>query len=371
MTQRPVAFVWDNFGPLHVDRCEAAARQIGPQTPVIGIEIFAGSDDYDWQQPEARGFRKQTLFADGNWKSRSAAKVSAAIVDAVTNANCKAAFLSHYDQPAMLLAAIRLRRTGVQIFTMGCSKYDDAKRHLAREWLKQFFYRPYDGGIGSDYRSTAYMRRLGLPADRVLGGYNTVNQDRIRALAARAAPDNKDFGQRPFLVVARLIWEKNFPGLLKAYAQYCRSIDTPRRLQIAGSGPLDDELRALARELDIDRYVDWLGFVQTEQIAPLMRDALCLILPSVSETFGNVVPEALAVDLPIVISSQCGAADRLVEDGVNGYSFKPDDLARLAELLSEIGADEARWLTLKTGSRKLAPLGDTKLFAQSVEALLA
>lgn len=364
-----IAFVWDNFGPLHIDRCEAVARHFGDEAQVLAIELFAKSDLYSWEQPEPQNVTKITLFGEGGWETVGTLKIARSIVAAVRGAGCSTVFLSHYDKTAILIAAISLRASGVSLFTMGCSKYDDAPRRPVREMIKRQFYRPYHGGIGSDDRSTDYMRYLGLPPTKVFGGYNTVHQQRIRDLAAADQTPSPEFGDRSFLVVARLIREKNFPTLLKAYADYCEQAESPRRLKIAGDGPLENELRQQAADLGAADTIDWLGFVQSREVAPLMRDALCLILPSVSETFGNVVPEALAVDLPVIISSQCGAADRLVENGKTGFVFDPLDTGTLTGLLLRIGSDEAQWNELRKRSREIAPRGDTALFAQSVARL--
>ena len=108
MTRR-IAILWDNFGPLHIDRCNAVARHFTKSLEVIGIEVFAGSSIYDWQQPEADEFRKVTLFQAGSWAEISSLRIANAVVNAVRSNKCEAAFLCHYDQAAMLVVAARLR----------------------------------------------------------------------------------------------------------------------------------------------------------------------------------------------------------------------------------------------------------------------
>lgn len=369
--QPPVLFVWDNFGPLHADRCAAAARLLGPARRVIGIQLFADSKDYDWAAPAISEFELRTLFPDGGWGTIGVLRLASAIVRMASQCGARAVFMSHYERPAMLLAASWLRLRGVRVVTMGCSKRDDAARMRVREWVKRAFYWPYFGGIGSADRSLAYMRELGLPAQRVLGGYNTVDQERIRRLARTQCATPVAFSERPFLAVARLIPQKNLAGLLKAYAGYRSLVSHPRRLVIAGSGPLEQRLQAQAATLGIQNWVDWLGFVQTEAIAPLMRDALCLCLPSISETFGNVVPEALALGLPVLASTQCGATDRLVQDGVSGLTFARGDDGALEACMVRIDQDRSLWENLKAGALDRAPLGDTVHFARSVERLVS
>ena len=205
----------------------------------------------------------------------------------------------------------------------------------------------------------------------MLGGYNTVDQARIRALAGTPDAQPRGHADRPFLAVARLVGKKNLGLLLRAFARYRPLVAQPRRLRIAGSGPLEGELRALAVDLGIADHVDWLGFVQTDRVAQEMRDALCLVLPSTVEQFGNVVPEALALGLPVLASNRCGAADRLVLDGVSGFTFHPKNEQGLAALMEWVAGDEALWLRLRKGAEATAPLGDTARFAESALQLLA
>ncbi len=57
------------------------------------------------------------------------------------------------------------------------------------------------------------------------------------------------------------------------------------------------------------------------------------ILPSLSEPWGLVVNEAMLCRLPVVVSTKCGCQPELVEEGINGYSFEPNNEQRLTVLM--------------------------------------
>ena len=75
-----------------------------------------------------------------------------------------------------------------------------------------------------------------------------------------------------------------------------------------------------------------------EELRPFYHNASWFILPSrFGETWGLVVNEAMASGLPVLVSDQVGCASTLVKDGVNGYTFSPEDDNELSDLLFKIG----------------------------------
>ena len=107
---RGVALVWENLGPMHIDRCEAVARRLAP-LPVTGIEFFPSSEVYDWERPDAAGLARVTLFTLSQTPP-GALKQAIAIFRAVRRAGADRVFLCHYDRPAIMLSAWMLRLAG-------------------------------------------------------------------------------------------------------------------------------------------------------------------------------------------------------------------------------------------------------------------
>ena len=72
-----------------------------------------------------------------------------------------------------------------------------------------------------------------------------------------------------------------------------------------------------------------------EDVRPYYAAADCFLLPSRYDPFPNTALEALAMGLPAIVSTRCGAAE-VIENGVNGWVCQPDDPAGIARLMKEM-----------------------------------
>ena len=125
-------------------------------------------------------------------------------------------------------------------------------------------------------------------------------------------------------------------GLDAAIAALAKGGNPGFRLVVAGRDREEARFRALAGRLGVASRVRFLG--GREDVRPLYAAADCFILPSRYDPFPNTALEALAMGLPAIVSSHCGAAE-VLERGASGWVCEPDDVAGLAALMAE--ADRA------------------------------
>jgi L-malate glycosyltransferase len=361
-----VVFAWENLGPTHSDRIEACAAD--PGLDVTAVEFFGVSTVYDWDRASLAGVRRITLFPDG--RSRRNPMLVWRLIKACRSARPDAVFLCHYHVPAVFLAALVLRLLGIRVLTMIDSKFDDLDRSLWREAIKLVLMAPYHGALAGSRRTIEYLRFLGFRKRPLVEGFDTLDVARIQARAPVSrggqAPTH---AQRDFLVVARLIREKNLELALTAYAEWRQQAVHPRALRILGAGPLEAPLRALAAELGVAEHVRFEGSATPDQVAQAMRDALALVFPSVQETYGFVVIEALALGLPVLISTKPGAVDGLIDNGVNGWLVDPWRPAGLIAAMALLDRDEAAWQAASAAASASSERGDVRHFVSAVKAL--
>jgi glycosyltransferase involved in cell wall biosynthesis len=151
----------------------------------------------------------------------------------------------------------------------------------------------------------------------------------------------------------RLSEEKGVDTLLEACAKI-RDLDY--RCLIAGDGPARAQLHDLARSLDLDGRVEWLGYVDHAEVGRLYERMNVVVVPSKTtsfwkEQFGRVVLEALAAGVPVV-TSDSGELPRLVGRTSGGWTFPEGDAGALARVLRGVVPDpELRRRTGAIGAR--------------------
>ncbi len=134
------------------------------------------------------------------------------------------------------------------------------------------------------------------------------------------------------LTLSRLHEKKGLDILLQSL------VDLPRCVAwLAGDGPLEGELKAMATRLGVADRVRFLGW-RTDRGA-LLRAADICVLPSRWEPFGTVMLEAWAAGTPLVAAASQGPA-AFIADGANGLLVPIDDVAALTNALRRVIEDK-------------------------------
>lgn len=119
------------------------------------------------------------------------------------------------------------------------------------------------------------------------------------------------------LFVSRLVWEKNLRTLFKIY-QLIQLSEIACNFIIVGDG---------AARKDCEQEMKgaiFMGQLNHETLSIIYASSSIFVFPSVSETYGNVVLEAMASGIPCVIADGGGSKD-LIVNGINGFSCSPYD----------------------------------------------
>ena len=233
------------------------------------------------------------------------------------------------------------KRSGIRVLVRGDSHLD-TPRHLLKRLAKEMIYPPllrvFDAALYVGQRNRAYYEHYHFPAERLFASPHCVDTERFAANATPQArvemrarlgvgPDDKIA-----LFAGKLVEFKRPLDLVDAAARL-RASDDPVQILVAGSGPLESELRSRAHATGVRLHM--LGFQNQSQMPVVYAAADVLVLPSTGrETWGLVANEALACGVPIVVSDAVGCAPDLAADGDVGRSFPVGDVDGLARALA-------------------------------------
>jgi glycosyltransferase involved in cell wall biosynthesis len=162
------------------------------------------------------------------------------------------------------------------------------------------------------------------------------------------------------LYVGRLAPEKN-PELLLAAWNALRAQRRDARLVLVGDGPAAEELRRRCPE------AHFAGVQRGDALAAHYASADLFVFPSRTETFGNVVPEAMASALP-VLAFDLAAAGELIEHGRNGMLARDGDEAGFLQLAEHVARRPGELPALGAQARRSAEAMSWSRIVEQVEA---
>ncbi|NCU42867.1 glycosyltransferase [Candidatus Falkowbacteria bacterium] len=152
----------------------------------------------------------------------------------------------------------------------------------------------------------------------------------IKVLINPAPPYNPQPDGERLLYLGRLTKEKGVEVLLRALK------GTNEYLDIAGTGPEEENLKQLVKELGLVEQVIFHGHLDGESLEKLKKEAKAIILPSVwAENMSLVLLEALAYQ-KLIIASETGGSPEIIKDGQTGWLFPAGDVAALRKCLIEV-----------------------------------
>jgi glycosyltransferase involved in cell wall biosynthesis len=201
------------------------------------------------------------------------------------------------------------------------------------------------------------LARTGDTARALPGGFESrtvVAQEIGTVPRAGIVPRGAAVG-RPLrlLYAGRLLGLKGIHLGLAALAQ-ARAAGTDAELTLVGSGPYESRLRRQASRLRLGQAVHWFAFVPQGELFALYREADAVLFPSLHDSSGNVVVEALSFALPVICLDLGGPAD-LVTD-TSGCVVRTAGLdeagviAGLADAITLLSRDAARYEQLSAGA---------------------
>jgi glycosyltransferase involved in cell wall biosynthesis len=201
------------------------------------------------------------------------------------------------------------------------------------------YFRHCDHLVANTHDLVRSIAARGWPAERVQYLPNFADDFSGAAPADVPAPSSTP----KLLAMGRLHPNKGFDVLLRAIALLPRG-----HLYLAGAGPEEAALRALAVELGITHRVSFLGW--RRDIGALLAASDMFICSSRHEPLGNIVLEAWSAAKPVIAAAAQGPVE-LIRDGANGLLVPLEDAPALAAAIGTLADNPVQAAELGAAGR--------------------
>jgi len=378
-----VAILFQRFGPYHHARLNAAGQIFS----VWGVEACALEETYAWDKVEgAAAFTRVTLTDRDSGGRQWKLELHRNLWRALDEIKPDVVVVPGWSYADALSALLWCAKTHTPSVVMSESTAWDEVRAGWKEWIKRRLVKLNSAGLAGGTPHTDYLIQLGLERERIFSGYDIVDNEYFirNADVARGqgAAVRRQYGlpEKYFLASARFIEKKNLFRLVQAYRAYRDQAGTMENgkqkceiwdLVLLGDGPLKPELNRLISELGLEACVHRPGFKQYHELPAYFGLASAFVHPSTTEQWGLVVNEAMASGLPVLVSDRCGCATDLVTEGVNGFTFAPENVGQLTQLMLRLANSDFPLADFGLASRRIISGWGPEKFATGLREAVA
>lgn len=211
-------------------------------------------------------------------------------------------------------------------------------KKILRRLLLRWVYRHVDKAFYVGASNKQYFLASGLKTPQLIYAPHAIDNVRFMADELKYETEAIAWGRQlgildtdiVLLFAGKIEHVKNPLFLVETFQQITNS---NLKLLIVGNGPLEADLKKKAAN---DKRIIFLDFQNQQRMPLVYRLGDVMVLPSISETWGLSVNEAMACGRLVIVSDACGCYRDLIIEGKTGYVFKSNDsldLARCIKLL--------------------------------------
>jgi glycosyltransferase involved in cell wall biosynthesis len=227
-----------------------------------------------------------------------------------------------------------------------------ANRHVVAPIARQYFTRKLQNqckrAIAISYVTQGYLQKRYPPLTTTEDGSNRVKQYAVAVSDANLSPESfvseprgalRDPASLSIVFVGTLESLYKGPDLLIDAVALCKAQGLPVRVRFLGIGQQTAALKKRCSRLGIDAKVEFVGSVSAGQgVRHELDQADLFVLPSRAEGVPRAMLEAMARGLPCIGSAIGGIPELLHSEDL----VPPDDVPRLAQLISQVFSDQER-----------------------------
>jgi len=248
-------------------------------------------------------------------------------------------WLNGHNNFTNIIAVITAKLFGIKLLMRADSQlltHRSKIKRLIRKPIMYFFYKLFDGFLYIGKRNKEFYEYLGVSDYKIFLVPFAVNNDFFISKVENAKTKTDEIKYRfnlnnnylNILYASKLMKIKKPIDMLKSFEIIKKKFENVN-LIFVGTGAEEENLKNYVLTNRI-KDVYFLGFLNQSELPLVFAIYDVFVLPSINETWGLIINEAMCAGLPVVVSDVVGSVPDLVKDGINGYSFNSGDIDQLA-----------------------------------------
>jgi len=220
---------------------------------------------------------------------------------------------------------------------------DETLEEAARRYMG-WYYSQMEVVYAPSRATAEEVERLGVNPEKIVIYPRGVDCTRFHPVES----PSRDKKQTTLIYVGRISREKNLDVLTEAFARACTQIDG-LKLKIVGDGPYREEISQVCAGLN----VDFPGELGGDDLVRAYGQSDLFVFPSGTDTFGNVVLEAQASGIPVIVTD-CGGPKENIVNKETGLVVPAGEPQHLADAIVSLTANPDRLKKMGRKAREYA-----------------
>ena len=237
-----------------------------------------------------------------------------------------------------------IRRRSTHVLSVYASQRSEAGRGVIRNWFRKRLIRRATWVTHNGPSCRRLLIRYGADPDR-MSAWDYAADPRKRTVSNSDTddplPDQIQSNRFQFadsirlLTVGQLSQRKGVTDALRQVSRFASTHpDQPITWNLVGDGPLKEEIESTSTPANL--HIVLQGHLGVREIASAYASGDVLLFPTLADEWGLVVDEAMASGMPVIGSCHSQAVETLIEHGVSGWIYDPEEESSLQHVLHEI-----------------------------------
>jgi glycosyltransferase involved in cell wall biosynthesis len=243
------------------------------------------------------------------------------------------------------LKCLQFFKGKIPIYFRGDSTMLSSGRNILKRFLRKYFlkwiYNKIDYAFYVGQANKKYFLEYGIKNESLFFAPHAIDNQRFASSGNNLIRKKLSISDSAviYLFAGKLESIKNIELLINSFVI---SNSNNSYLLIVGNGKLEVSLKNQSKLLktEIKNRIIFLDFVNQYEMPLLYNASDVFILPSLSETWGLSVNEAMAAGKAVIVSDKCGCYFDLVNEGINGYVFRSNNLDSLVSAMNKFTSRE-------------------------------